>query len=180
MTERLLRVPAKRVRAEIIRRHCWDTYPGVVCFTCGNAADALRDVGLSVIEVGPRGVLNAPRWWTPSAVRRSWPHLFDATSGHLPSWMLVAMAQRWRELLTPELGPMLGVVYVPSGSGETAITLALAYPSWSIVPVFNLDAATEWEPQTPLLPLMEALCGPPLLKPGSRDWIDVHAPDPAP
>lgn len=154
----LLNCPTKMLRAKRI-----DWYvrarglPGVVMFTCGNAAQALRDLyrdggpPYELVEIGPRGDLLPGRWWTPLEIARTFPHLFDATPGHLPAWMMVEMADAMRR----QVGPLTcGATYdVPSGSCETITCLRWAYPSSVFRPVFDvpgLEAATARDARAPL------------------------------
>src|SRR5260370_26973156 len=85
----VLRFPNKGLRAAPIERYIDKAgYPGVVTFTCGNAAQALRNVlipkGKYVLEIGVAGVLQTEKWWTPAEIHAGFPHFFDAPSGHLP------------------------------------------------------------------------------------------------
>lgn len=131
---------AKRWRSLIIRDHLQVSgHDRVVVFTCGNAADALRAVGLEVLEVGPRGPLRPSRWWTPADIARAFPYHFDATPGHLPLPLLAVLADR----LQIQHGPITGsrVHLVPSGSGETIAALTLAYPHASFARLHSHDPA---------------------------------------
>lgn len=146
----LLKTEAKRVRAEVIARHVEAAgYPGVVCFSCGNASAALKVLGLRVVDVSPTGGLEARRWWTPAEIRCTFPQLFDATSGHLPIPVMVDVARALRAAV----GDLpAGTYHVPSGSGETALCLRWAYgPDVVLVAQYD-DAqhATRWEQQAPL------------------------------
>ena len=144
-----IRVPAKQVRAEEIACYVTEAgYRGVVCFSCGNASRALREIGLYVVDVSPSGDLEARRWWTPAEIHKAWPDLFDATSGHLPGTIMVRLAARYRTILG-ELQD--GVEYdVPTGSGETIACLRWAYPRVSFHPRYGGAASIRYEPQAPL------------------------------
>lgn len=148
----LLVVPQKRYRATVIAS--WmarSGYTQAVCFTCGNAAYALRDAGVDVLEVGPRGELVPTDWWTPSRVRRVWPDRFDATPGHLPLHLMIDTANAIRQ---QEPRPEFGAYSVPTGSGETILCVKLAWPELSLLPVFDLpglEAETRYDPDAPLL-----------------------------
>lgn len=152
----MLEVPAKRERARLILEHlCAAGLPlRVVCLTCGNAAAALRAVGLQVVEVGPRGLLVPARWLQGHEIAAMWPGVFDATSGHLSVAMMVALGHRLRALL----GHQPASLRVPSGSGETAVALALAYPALRFTAVYGGGPATQWNAEAPLNPLVAALC----------------------
>jgi hypothetical protein len=152
----MLKVPAKKVRAQLILQHL--SAAGlpyrVLCLTCGNAAAALRACGLQVVEVGPRGLLQPARWLEPAEVAFMWPGLFDATSGHLSVGMMAQLGKRLRQLL----GDDLSSLRVPSGSGETVVALALAYPHLRFTAVYGGGAPTQWNAEAPLNPLVAALC----------------------
>ena len=145
-----LDVPAKRLRAECIAQECAGR---VVCFTCGNAAAALRAVGLEVVEISPHGQLAANGWCTTADVRRMFPQHFDATSGHLPVDLMLRIGHRLTRWLE-DRGVRLeaGVDYVvPSGSGETVVCLKLANPCMSFVARYDgTDPATRYEKENPL------------------------------
>jgi hypothetical protein len=140
-TQLLRGIPEKQIRATEITRYVVDAgYKGIVVFTCGNAAKALRETGIwndSIVEVGPKGGLQTDRWWTPAEIRRTWPDLFDATSGHLPFTLMVKVAAGLRTVL----GALdKDVQYlVPTGSGETILCLGLAYPHISFCAVYDND-----------------------------------------
>lgn len=138
----------KAIRARVIARYVYAAgYPGVVCFSCGNAARALREAGLWVVEVGPCGELRPGKWWTPAEIHKVWPGLLDATSGHLPIPLMIEVARA----LQQELGDLGGGKYrVPTGSGETITCLRWAYPAAIFEPMYGLGAGTERNPEAPL------------------------------
>lgn len=139
----------KELRAKVIAGYVRSAgYPGIVCFSCGNASRALQSTGIPVVAVAPGGDLVAERWWTPAQIRSVWPHLFDATSGHLPMPLMAQLAERLRDRIGPLSEPCYRVL---SGSGETAACLTLAYPGIRFVPVYDdAVAATTFEPLAPL------------------------------
>lgn len=115
----------KAVRAEVIRTHCKSAgYDGCVCFSSGNSSRALRSLGLYTIDISPTGQLTANGWWPVDHVHRAWPHLFDATSGHLPLPLMVELARVYQASLRP-IEPTYAV---PTGSGETILALKIAFP----------------------------------------------------
>ena len=138
----------KALRAAVIRAYMGAAgIAGAVCFSCGNASRALRVAGVPTIDVSPRGDLIAGHWWTPGEIARTWPHLFDATSGHLPVHLMVEVAREMREKWN--LHP--GCTYlVPTGSGETITCLRWAFPGSIFKPVRNTGPATRYEPGAPL------------------------------
>ncbi len=145
----------KALRAAVIARHVREAgLPGVVCFSCGNASRALKEAGLYVVEIAPQGDLSAGKWWTASEIARAWPHLFDATSGHLSPPVMSAVADALRE----ELGFLPpGIFDIPTGSGETLVCLAMAYQDCRFRPVYGVGRGTEFEPRAPLNALVQAL-----------------------
>jgi hypothetical protein len=152
----------KRTRANIIAQYLDETQRPlrVVCFTCGNAAKALRGCGLNIVEVGPYGALQTDRWWTPTEIAVAWPDHFDATSGHLPVWMMRDIGQA---LATRLVGAGVDLrehnqVAVPSGSGETLVCLATAYLNVSLVAEYdNALPETTYNQDAPLNRLVQAL-----------------------
>lgn len=152
MPEGLLRFPCKKIRAVVIKEYVEAAgYPGVVVFTCGNAANALREVGLQVVEVGPKGDLKTDEWWSPALIHKVWPHLFDATSGHLPIPMMMDISRMFKRYLNAFCDGMKGYRYrVPTGSGETIMCLRWAYPDKAFEPVYNLDESTQFNEEAPL------------------------------
>ena len=159
----MLRFPNKKLRARSIARHVREgRYSGVVVFTCGNAATALRRellAGLDVIEIGPRGVLSTGKWWTPAEIHNTFPNLFDATSGHLPLPVLVEVAKDFAaHFEQDENFDPLGQYYVPTGSGETILALHMAFPQAKFVAVYdNTHAETTRDPEAPLNAIVDAL-----------------------
>ena len=152
---RALCFPHKQIRARVIADFVRAAaYRGVVVFTCGNAAKALREQGLEVQEVGPRGDLKTDKWWTQAEIHRAWPDLFDATSGHLSVPLMGDIAKAYRA----HLGDLpAGRYAVPSGSGETIACLRIAYP------LLTFDAAyddtkpeTTRHPDAPLNAVVDA------------------------
>ena len=130
--------------------------PGVVCFTCGHAAEELRRAGLDVVEIGPAGDLGARAWWPASRIAATWPHLLDATSGHMPAPIMADIAVAFRR----EMGDLDPDVTwrVPTGSGETIVCLAWAYPHLRFVAVYDArQPATAYDRQAPLNGLVESL-----------------------
>lgn len=119
-----------------------------VCFTCGNAADWLRNMGVDVISIGHGQDLEPKGWWKPCRIQKTWPHAFDATSGHLPLPLMLDIAKT----LNSVLGDLReGEYEVPTGSGETVFCLRLAYPRIKFVPVFGVGKGTERDDNNPLL-----------------------------
>lgn len=159
----VLRFPNKKLRSIAIARHVREgRYNGVVVFTCGNAATALRRellAGLDVIEIGPRGILSTGKWWTPADIHNTFPSLFDATSGHLQLPLLVQVAEEFAVYLgMQENFDPKGTYFVPTGSGETIIALHMAFPLAKLVAVYdNTHPETTRDPEAPLNKIVDAL-----------------------
>lgn len=151
-----LQPPTKLLRSKLIARYVRQAgYYGAVIFSCGNAARALKaelEPGLPVVGIAPGYDLKAERWWMPDEIRRLWPHMFDATAGHLPMPLMVQLAQA----LADHLGPLTaGTYHVPTGSGETVLCLRWAYPHTTFVAVYDSsNPATMFEKHAPLTPLV--------------------------
>lgn len=138
----ILKTGEKQIRAEIIKAYIEAAgYAGVVCFSCGNATRALIEAGVNTVDISPTGVLITNKWWTPADIRRVWPHLFDATSGHLPAHLMVEIADRLRQKLS--ITVVAGETYeIPTGSGETIACMRWAFPQAKFVPVSDGSPAT--------------------------------------
>ena len=150
----------KKIRSKVIADFVRSAgYKGAVCFSCGNASQALIDEHIFVVDISDTGPLRAQAWFDPAMIRRIWPDLFDATSGHLPAGLMVKIAAAMRA----DLGPLKDREYmVPTGSGETIVCLGIAYPETRFRPVYNLDRGTIYEPQAPLNDLVFAMFGAPI------------------
>jgi len=151
-----LKIPQKQIRAVIIADHVRKAgYAGIVCYSCGNAAKALKELNLYVIEISPHGQLRANKWFNPDEIHRMWPNLFDGTSGHLPIYLMVKIAKRIREYLG---NLSKNKYYVPTGSGETITCLRWAYPKIEFIPIYdNNKPETKYEPKAPLNYVVEAM-----------------------
>lgn len=153
-----LKFPNKQIRARVIAdylRRCGRFDSGVVCFSCGNASKALAGEGLYVVDISPKGGLSAQKWWSVAEIAKAFPTMFDATSGHLSVALMAEIGQAFRVYI----GELDGDVAVKSGSGETAVCLALAYPELSITAEYDdLFPATTWNADAPLNPLVRRLC----------------------
>lgn len=158
MPTRNLNLQQKALRAHhIVEFMQLAKYPGAVCFSCGNAAAVLRKftdaAGLDLIELGPKGIAEPRVWWTPDMIRRSWPHYFDATPGHLPVWLMNKIAASLRQNITT--APRR----IAAGSGETAVCMAIAFPEKRFTAVYdNRKPATTYHPEAPLNKLVARLC----------------------
>lgn len=155
MATRLQNLNQKLIRSQVILDHMLHAgYLQAVCFSCGHAAQALRDVGVDVLEIGPNGDLEPRRWFTPEEISLLWPQHFDATPGHLPIYLMerIAAVMRADRRYQGVLGT--GRYEVPSGSGETLLCLAMAYPQARLYPIFDVGLGTAYEPEAPLMPAL--------------------------
>ena len=131
-------------------------YTGAVCFTCGNAADALRGIGVDVLEVGPRGDIVPRAWWSAARIRKVFPGLFDATSGHFPHPLFAAYVGILRDRIKAEPGAQYDI---PTGSGETVLALRTAFPQSLFRAVYGTDNSVKYDAEAPLAELVR-LTGP--------------------
>jgi hypothetical protein len=151
---RVLRFPQKQIRSRVIKDYVRAArYRGVVVFSCGNSAAALREQGLDVLEVGPRGDLKTEKWWSHAEIHRTWPDRFDATSGHLAVPLMWDIAKAFRA----HLGELEDALYtVPSGSGETIFCLRGAYPLLDFEAAYDDKPETRRDPDAPLNPFVDS------------------------
>lgn len=151
-----LNFPNKQIRAKVIANHVTQAkIKGVVCFSCGNASAALKEAGLYVVDISPRGKLSANEWWTESDIALAFPHLFDATSGHLSVGLMLQIGNAFKEYL----GELPETVVVHAGSGETALSLSMAYPNTNFIALYdNTRPATTYSHEAPLNNLVARLC----------------------
>lgn len=155
MEVELFRFQNKEIRARAIKRYMEKAgYEMAVCFSCGNASKALREIGVDVVDVSPSGDMEALRWFKPHEIATIFPTAFDATSGHLPFECMLDVSKEFKSELKELPG---GVIYLPTGSGETLVCLKLAFPQARIVAVYNLDAATQYDKDAQLNGLVELL-----------------------
>lgn len=147
----LLKLPAKSIRADVIADYMMEAgYSGCVCFSCGNASAAMKE-RVDTLDVSPSGDLVPTRWWTPGEIRRAWPHLFDATSGHLPLHLMERIAHHLGLYIDERGGLDTNEAYdVPTGSGETIFCLRMQYPFVKFRAFQDGTPATEWSTQSPL------------------------------
>ena len=163
----LLTFPAKIIRAEVIKEYIRSAgyHNKCVCFSCGNASKALTDVRLDVLDISPTGDFTANRWYTPDEIHKLFPDRFDATSGHLPLYLMVKIAKRFKLYLDNNLDQPLNdntIYKVPTGSGETILCLQLAYPKVHFKPLYNIDTkgATQYDAMAPLNTIIESFYNP--------------------
>jgi hypothetical protein len=174
MKRQVLRFPHKQIRSRVVADYVRAAgYRGVVAFSCGNSAEALRKEGLEVLEIRPRGDLQSDKWWTPARVHRTWPDLFDATSGHLHTPLMGDIAKAFRA----HLGELPEARYiVPSGSGETVCCLRVAYPLVDFEASYDdSKPETQRHPNAPLNPFVDSKSSLFLSGPSYRPNISCRA-----
>ena len=150
----LFRFPNKQIRAQAIKDYMnANGINKAVCFSCGNASKSLKDVGVEVLDISPRGDLQPLRWFTQGEIKTTFPDRLDTTSGHLPMELMILIGQYFKDYLKelPE------EINLPTGSGETLVELKLAFPDAKINAIYNLDSATEYSDQAPLNALVKLL-----------------------
>lgn len=151
MAAPILKFPHKALRAQVIVDYVSKTpYKGIVCITCGEAGKALTkavqgtDVHLIVVE--------PTRWLTMEEIANEYPGYFDATSGHLPLWLMERIAQQFRVWFdeNPHELPEEGYWRVPTGSGETIFELELMSSAAEWVALYDYNRGSKYEAEAPL------------------------------
>ena len=154
MEAELYRFPNKKLRAWAIKAYMMEAgYDKAVCFSCGNASKALKDVGVDTLDISKNGDLYALRWFTQREIKTVFPNHFDATSGHLPMECMRLIAECYKDYI----GELPDEINLPTGSGETLVALKMAFPNTKITAVYNLDDATEYDRCCVLNSLVQAL-----------------------
>lgn len=149
----------KRIRAQVIKEHLQKLGQNkCVCFTCGNAAKALKNEGLEVIEVGSNGILKPNKWFDYTDIQQTFG-VFDATSGHLPMPIMVKIAKRMRQILDNWHMITENKYFIPTGSGESLVIMAMAYPRIQFYPIRFNAPETKYDDEAPLNTLVTALSG---------------------
>lgn len=155
MEAELFRFNNKELRSIIIKkymqRHGFDK---AVCFSCGNASRQLKAAGVKTLDISPTGDMQANRWFTIGEIKAAFPDYFDATSGHLTMDCMRDIADEFYYQLHKI---MPKAIELPTGSGETLVCLKMAFPQTRIKAVYNLNAATQYEPDAPLNNLVRLL-----------------------
>jgi hypothetical protein len=143
----------KRLRARVVSEYALAAgYRECICFSCGHASAALAEFmpTFNPCEAG------LDHWYTPEEIHRRYLDRFDATSGHLPLFLMQRLAERFYYYLAPL---DQGTVVVPSGSGETILCLKLAYPAVNFVAEYdNNKPWLRYEESAPLNAVVGALC----------------------
>ena len=144
----------KKIRAEVIKEYLNRIGTNeCICFTCGNASKYLREAGLDVISIGEKEELKSNRWFEYEEIINIFK-VFNATSGYLNIVLLNRIALKMREML----GELIDDNYfVPTGSGETILTLIIAYPEKRFYPLRLGTPETKYDEENPLNKLLEAI-----------------------
>jgi len=146
-------LPNKNIRTKVIVEYCkLAGITKVVCFSCGNASAALKQTKLNVIDISPPNPLISNKWWTPEEIKKAWPDRFDATSGHLPLFLMVRIAEEYKKFLQGLQKVISSKEYidVPTGSGETILCLQMVYPNTKLNAVYNTNKGTKYNNNAPL------------------------------
>ena len=128
----------KRIRAEVIKRYLGSER--CFAFSCGNATRALKEAGVNVVGISPHDLLSANGYINPLKAKEMFA-CFDATSGHLPLFLMELIAYEIKNHLIENTDVFQDkeLIYVPTGSGETI--LALSY----YIPIARLVAVVDYE-----------------------------------
>ena len=150
-------IDLKYIRAHVIRDYIYPETK-VVCFSCGNASKALKDVGLDVLDIGEHGDLKPNHWFSQKEIAEKFPGRFDATCGHLNIELMNELSGTYKAVLKHYMHQNRHSDYwVPTGSGETLICLKMAFPEKKWHANYNLDEATEYHPEAPLNKLVKLM-----------------------
>ena len=154
-------IDLKHIRAHVIRDYLYekDKYNNkVVCFSCGNASRALKDVGLDVLDIGEHGDLKPNHWFTQKEISEIFSNRFDATCGHLNMELMNELSLVYKDVLKEYMHQNRHKDYwVPTGSGETLVCLKMAFPEKNFHAVYNIDDATRYNNNAPLNQLVRLL-----------------------
>ena len=147
MAINLLVKPFKRWRAYYLAA-VWGRNKSIVVFTCGNCGRELKKYFDDVLVIGGDDADLIPnRWFTDAEIENIFPDYTDATSGNLPEPLIKQLGNFYKAII----GELDDEIYfVPTGSGETIMSLIYAYPEKKFVAVYNLDNATKYEENAPL------------------------------
>jgi hypothetical protein len=146
----------KRLRAEFLAQHCVRSgFTGIACLTCGTTGIALIHA-CQKHDLECRVFSNPKRWWSNEEfIKHNGTQFFDATSGHIQLLLMCKLGLIYRGLLGDIEDSS---ITVPSGSGETALSLKFAYPDKIIIAEYGNTKETKKEPYAPLNEIVRALC----------------------
>lgn len=154
----ILKYNNKEVRSNVIKKYLTNKnhYDGVICFSCGNATKWLKQVGVNnLIDISSNGMLLANKWFTQDEIAKHFPRYFDATSGHLPIYLMEEIGKKMRK----QLNLLNNTNYeILCGSGETLVCLALAHSDIRFTAIYdNANVATTYNKLAPLNNLVKKL-----------------------
>ena len=158
-----LNFPHKQLRAEVIRDYIYRVYgpdKKIICFSCGNASDALKFKGLNVLDIGTHGAFTPNYWFEQAEINYLFPDYFDATCGHLSMEVMLKLAHKYKQWIDDNYDELDDEYDIYCGSGETLVCLKLAYPNIAYNAVYNVPsllAETEYYKYAPLNKLVELL-----------------------
>lgn len=154
MRNKLFEFPNKALRAQAIKEYMQKYgFDKAICFSCGNASRALKEIGVDTLDISASGDMLALKWFKIGEIKKAFPNYFDATSGHLPLDCMQMVAETFKAYL----GEIPDEITLPTGSGETLVCLKLAYPKTKINAVYNLSSATQYDNDAPLNKVVELL-----------------------
>lgn len=148
----------KQIRADVIYDHLKksDLKPEVICFTSGNSAKYLKEKDLYVLAYGSNQKHKPDHWYNFTEIAKKFK-MFDATSGHLPMPLMNEIALRLKKVLRNKFKKHQ-IYYIKTGSGETIVTLKMAFPKINFHPIRLPDYShTEYHKEAPLNNLIFSL-----------------------
>lgn len=156
MAAPILEFPHKALRAEVILDYVKKagTFKGIVCITCGAAGDALTDAAAGEVEVVILKPGENDEWITMEQIAQQYPGYFDATSGHLPLWLMQRISEKFRTHIDTEQthGRICEWEYrVPTGSGETILELMMCVDNeCKLIALYDYNRGSKFESSAPL------------------------------
>lgn len=154
MAAPILKFPAKELRAEVIVDYVKGagTYKGIVCITCGHSGDALiasanGECGDIVVIVPEEG----DGWISMEQIARDYPGYFDASSGHLPLWLMQRIGDRFKKYFNEYPQTRHSEMRLPTGSGETIIELFMGMDDIEgFSALYDYNRGSKYEAKAPL------------------------------
>ena len=144
----------KRLRAVVVKAYMEEAeIEECVCYTCGNASKYLEAEGLEVTEV-----IDPPEWHNEVDMYSNWGRIgiFNATSGMLPVELMVNISKLLKEHFKTDMQDVQAME-IACGSGETLVTMQMAFPNVRFTAVYNIDEATRFNMEAPLNELVKLL-----------------------
>lgn len=146
--EGFLEFPNKTIRSQVVLDYAINAgYQGIVIYSCGNASNELIKLAQGQIEIiAPQ----SDTWLSQEEIAKKYRGYFDATSGHLPLFLMQRISNEYRAWFDDRGGLPSGNLVVPTGSGETIVCLQIAYPDRSFVAQYNVDRGSQYNDEAPL------------------------------